>query len=210
MLALGLPSCPSRAGCIPIAGFKLASLSRSCSFQRAWHGLLRQSEDGNRSSFWLPDLGGVLPAVPEPLIIHCPLSAQTPLSCVPQSAWPRSPWLIGTSSFPLSWEGASSPPLAEQREHGRPHCSVSPWPRATPSLSSAWMPPMSCFSRAPKVRGDLRGQWGYVLSPTTTRSFSRPGCEGSSVQLPPRVEAMQRACRLSFALAQSLSQYTPD
>lgn len=142
---------------MPTSGFKLGSLSSSIPSSVPGMGFSSRAEDGNRSTFWLPDLGGVLLAALESLIILCPLSAQTPLLRVLQSAWPWSPWLTGASSFPLSWEGASSPPLAEQREHGRPHCSVSPWPRATPSLSSAWMPPMSCFSRGPKVRGDLRG-----------------------------------------------------
>lgn len=123
-------------------------------------GFSCSAKDGNHSSCWLSDIGDMLLAASKSLRIHCPSQRRPPLFHVPQSAWPRSPWLTGTSSLTLSWEGASSPPLAEQREHGRPHCSVSPWLRATPSLSSVWMPPTSCFSLDPKVCGDLRGQRG--------------------------------------------------
>lgn len=58
--------------------------------------------------------------------------------------------------FSLSCEGASSTRWVAPRMPGQPLCSVSQWQRDTPSLCSAWMPPMSCSSRAPKV-GDGQG-----------------------------------------------------
>lgn len=87
-----------------------------------------------------------------------PTSVLSP-PCVPRSAWRCLP----ADGCPLSVslpEGASSRLSEEPRVRGRPHCSASPWLRATPSPSCAWMPQTSCYSQGPKVGGTHSSQVG--------------------------------------------------
>lgn len=60
-----------------VSNFKLGGLSHPVPSSVPGMGFSHSANDGNRSSFWLSDIGGVLLAAPEYLIIHCPLSAQT-------------------------------------------------------------------------------------------------------------------------------------
>lgn len=100
--------------------------------------------------FWSPSRQARVPALP------CP-----PLSLA------RCPQLTGALSASVP-EGGSSRRSEAPREGGRPRCSASPWPRATPSPSSAWTPRMSCSSRDPKVGGPS-GQVGPASAPIPPR-----------------------------------------
>ena len=62
--------------------------------------------------------------------------------------------------FFLSHQGASLTRWVAPRMPGQPRCSASPWQKDTPSLCSAWMPPTSCSSPGPKVRGGQGGRGG--------------------------------------------------
>ena len=133
-----------------------------------------------------------------------PLSVLPPLICVPHSTRPQSSRLTGAPFLPLSWEGASSPPLEEPRVRGQPHCSASPWPRATPSPSSAWTPRMSCCSPDPKVSRTQTGLVGLGLTPIPA-SFARVGCKDENTE-PPGVEDVGSACSLPCLMALALAQ----
>lgn len=87
-------------------------------------------------------------------------------------------------------QGASSTRWGAPRTPGRPRCSASPWQKDTPSPCSAWMPPMSCFSLAPKVREGARralpcqqvgtGEWAMWWAPRGCSLLGHPLPSASS------------------------------
>lgn len=68
----------------------------------------------------------------------------------------------------------------------QPRCSVSPWPRATPSLSSVWTPRTSCSSQGPKVGAPCTGQVGLgsPLGPSLLTAMSPTSGLGSGLPIP--------------------------
>lgn len=84
------------------------------------------------------------------------LALPRPWDCIVRC--PSTPPHHACSFFPM--QGASLTRWVAPRMPGQPRCSASPWQKDTPSLCSAWMPPMSCFSLGPKVRDEQRwGRW---------------------------------------------------
>lgn len=90
--------------------------------------------------------------------------------------------------FPM--QGASLIQWAAPRMPGQPPCSASPWQKDTPNLCSAWMPPMSCFSLAPKVCGG--GCWLFLC---TMRAGWHGELAGMAGMAPPGL--LSRPCPLT-------------